>query len=164
MRAIQRVGLVVNTLSILMTESHGETISVVVGNSRSVWAVNRKLLVVGTKTVSVSIGVREETALKHLVEGRLNTGNQVAGGESGLLGLSVVVIGVTVENKLTNLLERVVTMRPDLGDIVNIKSILFGIGERHNLNVPGPGGRSTLSDMVIKIPGSPVLVLNTLGG
>jgi len=112
----------------------------------------------------MSIGVREETSLKHLVVGRLNTWNQMAGSESNLLSFCVVVIGVTVEDELTNLLERVVTMRPDLSNVVNIKSVFISISERHNLNVPGPGGRVTLTNMVIKIPSSPVLVLNTLGG
>jgi len=146
-----------------VAESHGETISLVVSNSGSVWAVNGELLIVGTETVSVSIGVREETTLKHLVQGRLNTWNQVAGSESRLLSLSVVVLGVAVENQFTNLLERIITMGPDLSDVVNIESVVIGISNWHNLNVPGPGRGATLSDVVIEIPGSPVLVLNTLG-
>jgi len=136
--SVQGVRLVVNTLGIFVTESHWETISMVGVDSSSVWAVNRKLLIVRSETVSVSIGVREETTLKHLIKRRFNTWDQVARSESRLLSLSMVVLGVTVENQFTNLLKRIITMRPDLGDVVNIESIFLGISEWHNLDIPSP--------------------------
>jgi hypothetical protein len=80
------------------------TISEVVGNASAVRAVNRDLLVVLTESVAVSVGVGEQTALEHLVVGRLNAGNEMRRGEGRLLDFGVVVLRVTVENKLADFL------------------------------------------------------------
>ena len=69
--SVQRVRLVVGTVGVAV--SHWETISLVVGNLGSVWAIDRNLLIVRSKTMSVSIWVREETTLEHLVVGWFNT-------------------------------------------------------------------------------------------
>jgi hypothetical protein len=45
----------------------GGTITLVVGNTSAVGAVDRNLVVVGAKSVAVGVRVREKTTLEHLV-------------------------------------------------------------------------------------------------
>lgn len=70
-----------------------------VRDASAVGAVDRDLLVVGTESVSVSVGIREETSLQHLIERSFDSGNQVRGREGTLFGFGVEVLGVAVENK-----------------------------------------------------------------
>jgi hypothetical protein len=66
--AVERVGLVVRRgVGALVSVHIHRAVSLVVGNSRLVRAVDRDLVVVGSKSVSLSIRVREESSLKHLV-------------------------------------------------------------------------------------------------
>lgn len=58
--------------------------------------VDGKLLVVGSDSVSVSIGVREESRLKDRVGGRLDTGDHVRWVESDLFDLGKVVLPVSL--------------------------------------------------------------------
>lgn len=67
-------GFVVNSGSLVTVDGHG-TITLVVGDSSSVGAVDGDLVVVGTESVSVGVGIREETALEHLVQRGFHTGN-----------------------------------------------------------------------------------------
>jgi hypothetical protein len=88
--------------------------------------------------VSLSVGVREETTLEHLVERSFNSGNQVRRRESGLFSFSVVVFGVAVKDQLTDINQRVVAVGPDLGNIVDIESVVCGVSDGHDLNLEGP--------------------------
>lgn len=67
-------GFVVNFGSLVTVDVHG-TITLVVGDSSSVGAVDGDLVVVGTESVSVGIRIREETTLEHLVQRGFHTGN-----------------------------------------------------------------------------------------
>lgn len=116
----------------------GRSVSKIVVDSSSVWAVNWNLLIVLSKSVSVGIWIREKSSLEHLIVGWLNTWNEMRWGESGLLNLSMIVLWVSVQGQLTNFLEWVVTVWPDLGDIKDIKSVVVSILFWHNLNIPGP--------------------------
>ena len=60
------VWLVVWT-STLVSDDGGGSISEVSMNSSSVWAVNWDLLIVLSESISLSIWVREESSLEHLV-------------------------------------------------------------------------------------------------
>jgi hypothetical protein len=130
-----------------------------VSNSCSVGAVNWDLLVVLAQSISVSIGIREKSTLKHLIGGRLNTGNQVRRRESRLLNFSVIVLGVPVQGHLTNSVERVVLVRPNLGDIENIKPVVLGIFFRHELNVESPGRIITFLNRFVEITSGEILIL-----
>ena len=55
-RSVEGVGLVVDTASLVSMNS-GWSVSLVVGNSGSVWAVNGDLIIIGAKSMSVGIGV-----------------------------------------------------------------------------------------------------------
>ena len=95
-RATKSVGLVVWSTSTIPINSR-RAITLVVSNSSSVWAVNRDLVVVGAKSVAMSIRIREKTTLKHLINRGLNTWYEVSGCEGDLLSFGKVVVRVLVE-------------------------------------------------------------------
>ena len=64
--------------SSLVSVNNSGSISLVVSDSGSVWAVNWKLIVVSSESMPVGIRIREESSLKHLVVGWFNSRNQVA--------------------------------------------------------------------------------------
>lgn len=136
--AADRVRLIVGSRSIATVDGHETITGVVVAHASTVGAVDRDLIVVGAETVSVSIRVVDETALKHLVVGWLNTWDHVGGGEGRLFSLSVEVLRVLVKNELANLDERVVGMRPDLSHVIDIEAVVIGISDRHDLSKPSP--------------------------
>jgi len=69
-----RVRSVILSRAEVSIDAHG-TITLVGVNTGSVGAVNGDLFVVGSESMSVSIGVREKTSLEHLVERGLDSGN-----------------------------------------------------------------------------------------
>ena len=145
----------------MVSVNSGGTVPVVVSNSSSVRAVDWDLLVVLAESVAVSIRVGEETTLEHLIVGWLDTWNQVGWSKGGLLNLSVVVLWVSIEGHLTNSVERVVLMRPNLGDVEDIESVVFSVLLRHQLNVPSPRWEVTLGNGVEEIRGGEVLILKS---
>ena len=60
------VWLVVDGSSLVSVDS-SSTVSLVVSNSSSIWAVDWNLLIVDTESISVSIWIREKSSLKHLI-------------------------------------------------------------------------------------------------
>lgn len=65
-RAVERVRLIVDLAALIAVDASW-TISDIVGNTSAVRAVDRNLLIVGAKTMPVSVRVGEETALEHFV-------------------------------------------------------------------------------------------------
>lgn len=121
------------------------TIALVVGHAGSVGAVDWDLQIVGSQSVSMRVGIREETALKkkaqhlhttapdrgteraddcagspdhlqHLVRTWLNAWRHVAGVIGHLLHFCKVVAWVPVEDHFTHWDQRVFFMRPNLKD------------------------------------------------
>lgn len=158
--AVDRVGLVIRLRSVTSVDGHEAITDVVVLHGCAVWAVDGDLIVVGSESVSMGIGVVDEATLEHLAVGRLNTWDHMGGSESGLLGLGVEVLRVLVKDKSADLLERVVAMGPDLGQIVDVESIVIGISDGHDLSVPSPGGEVALLDIVEKVHGGVILGLH----
>lgn len=130
--------------------------------SGSVRAVDGDLVVVGSESMTVSVRVVDKSSLEHLVVGGFDSGDQVAGGEGTLLGLSMEVLGVAVKMDLSNGMERVVAMGPDLGDIVGVESVGLGILDGHELDEPVPGGDTTTFDVVEEVVRGVILVFDTL--
>ena len=93
--AVLRVGLIIGTTT-LVSIYGGGTISLIVSDSSSVRAVDGDLIEVSTESVSVGIGVREESALEHLVCRWLNTWDGVSGSKGDLLSLSEIVLRVLI--------------------------------------------------------------------
>ena len=130
----------------------------VVGDSGSEGAVDGDLVIVGSESVSVGVGVGEESALEHSVVGGLNAGDHVAWGKGGLLGLGEVVLGVAVQHQLADWEARVIGVGPDLGHIEDVPLVIGSVGLRHNLNLHGPGGGVALGDVVEEVSGGVVTV------
>ena len=65
----------------VLVDSHG-SVSLSVMDLGSVGAVDGDLVVVGSQSVSMSVGVREQSALEHLVKRGFHAGNEMSGGES----------------------------------------------------------------------------------
>jgi hypothetical protein len=155
--------LVIWLAAIVAIDAHGAITDIVSTEACSKWAVNWDLLVVWSETMSVGVWVVEESALEHLVVGWLNSWHQVRWGEGDLLGFGMVVLWVTVESDSADLLEWVVTVWPDLGDVVDVEAVVISVGDWHHLDVPGPRGGASVSDVVVQVSGGEVLVLDTLG-
>lgn len=153
------VGFVVGGRTLVAVDYHG-TITLTVTNSRSVRAVDGDLLVVDTQTVTVGIRVREETTLEHTIHGGFNTGNHVGRRESGLLGFGKVVGRVAVQNELTVTNERVISMRPNLGDIEDVPLVLLGISFGHDLDVSSPSSSLARGNVVEEITSSMIRILS----
>lgn len=111
----------------------------------------------------MGIWIGEKSSLEHLVHGWLNTWDQVAWCEGGLLDLGVVVFWIPVKSHLTNLYQWVVGVWPHLGDIKHIKSVVLSILLWHNLNVPGPRWEISLLNRFVKIGSGEVLILEGHG-
>lgn len=86
----------------------------------------------------MSVRVGEETALEHLVKRSFNSGNQVGRRECDLFSFSVVIFGVTVEDQLTNIDQRVVAVGPHFCDVIYIKSVVSSVSNGHDLDLEGP--------------------------
>lgn len=93
--AVLRVRLIIGTTTLVSIDGGG-TISLIVSDSSSVGAVDGDLIEVSTESVSVGIGVREESALEHLVCRWLNTWDGVSGSKGDLLSLSEIVLRVLI--------------------------------------------------------------------
>jgi hypothetical protein len=113
LRAAEAVGEVVGGAGLVVGVAGG-TVALVVGHSGAVGAVHRDLQVVGAKTVAVSVGVREQTPLQHLVRAGFNAGHQVGGAEGDLLHFGKVVLGVAVQHQLADRDQWEFSMGPNL--------------------------------------------------
>ena len=156
-RPAHSIGLIVNLTFFVGCDVHG-AISLIVIHSGLVWAVDRNLLIVGAQSVSVGVGVGEESALEHLVVGGFDPWHHVGGGEGRLLHLGEVVGGVLVQHHLAHGYQGVVTMGPHLGDVVDVISVLLSFCLRDELNIECPRGEVSLLDIIKQILGSIVLV------
>jgi len=79
-RPTHSVGLVVDLSLPIVGDVHG-AVPLVVVHSGLVGAIDGNLIIVGAKSVSVGVGVGEESALEHLVVGRFYAWHHVGGGE-----------------------------------------------------------------------------------
>lgn len=84
--------------------------------------------------------------MKHLVERRLHAGNEVAGRESNLFGLSEIVLRVPIEHQFTDGNEGVVSMRPHLRHVEDVPSVLEPFTDRHHLHVECPRSGTTFTE------------------
>jgi hypothetical protein len=144
------VGLVVNGAAMVSIDS-ARAISLVGGNSGSVRAVDGDLVVVGTQSVSVGVGVREDSALEHLVVGELNTWDDMGWGESNLLNLGKVILRVSVKIEFSNRDQRIVAVGDYLGHIEDVKLVVLTRLLRDELDIPCPGGEVTLLNVLEQI-------------
>lgn len=79
-----------------------------------------------------------------------------------MLSLSMVVLGVSIKGHLSNLLQGIVGVGPDLGDVKHVELIVVGILHGHDLHEPAPRGEFSCLNGIVEIPSGPVLVLDSL--
>jgi len=152
-------GLIVGHLAITVHVHDSVTLVIGGSHSRSVWAVDWNLVVVGAEAMSVGIRVVDKSALEHLAVGSLDAWDEVGWGESGLLGLSVEVLWVLVEGKFADLDQGAVSLGPCFGDVIYVVLIFLTIFKGHYLNVQGPRWEVSSLDVFEEISGSEILVL-----
>lgn len=80
-------------------------------------AIDRKLLPIDTKSRKLSIEVRKISSLEERIVGETNARNNMASCESSLLGLSEILVNVTVEFELANIPNRYEFLGPYFGRI-----------------------------------------------
>ena len=154
-----RVGFIIGNASLRSVHIHGPIADVVGGISSAEGAVYGNLLVIGTQTVTVCVRVINETSLQHLVVRGLNSGNHMGRRKSNLLCFSMEIVWVPVEGQLAYFDERVIGVRPHLGDVVHVKAVVFGIGNGHDLHVPSPRGEILSDNGFKEVSRGKVLIL-----
>lgn len=137
----QRAGVAVNShLTISVVRSMG-----------MVGTVDGDLGEVGTESVSLSIGIREESRLQDGIGRGLPAGDGVGGREGSLLGLSEVVLDVLVKSELTESSERELVVRPDLGEVKDGPLELLSLLGGADLDVTSPRGERATLDGVEEV-------------
>lgn len=150
---------VVWILSVISVNGHGTITLVRVEGLQG--TVHRDLLVVDTKTVTLGVGIREETRLEDRVRRRLNARDHVRRRECGLLHLGEIVLWVLVQGEFTEAAERNFALRPDLGKIENIPAELLCLFRAQDLHVSSPGRVLSSFNGVEQVLGVPIRVLSS---
>jgi len=122
-----------------LADESAPSVPLEIGN-RNHRRINRQLLVIHTKTMTVCIRVREQTRLEHRVCGRLDTRNGMRRRESSLFDLREVILRILVENEFPDRLEWIIFVRPDLGQIEDVVAEFLCLVGSHGLDVDGPAG------------------------
>lgn len=163
--ASSSAGFVVLSAAAAAVDAHLSVTNVVGAETSTVGAVDWNLIVVGSEAVAVSIGVVEKSSLEHFVVRWFDTWHEVGWSEGNLLSLCVEVLRVAVEYNLAYGFQGVVGVGPDLGHIVDIKTVSISVGDGHNLDKPVPGGGAAIEECLVQVTSGEVLVLHTfLGG
>lgn len=118
-------GAEVGGAAALVVEGHVAVALEVAAAVRGAAGVGGELLVVGADAVAVGVGVGEEAGLEDGVGRRLDARRHVGGVESNLLDLGEVVLDVLVEEKLADLAERELLLRPDVGQVEDVDLLLL---------------------------------------
>ena len=143
------VGLVVQGAAVVAV--HPAHAVAVVAVHRAARGVHRDLMVVGAQAVALRVGVVGQARLQHAVGAHAYAGHQVAGGKGGLLHVGEEVLGVFVELELAHLDQRVVGVRPDLGQVERVVGHALGVELGHDLHVHGPLGEVAAFDGFVEI-------------
>ena len=92
----------------------------VVARDRAVGTVNWNLIVIHTQTIALSVAVRKQPALKHLVRRKTDARNNAGRIKCRLFDFGKVVFRVAVEFQYANINKGIVLVRPYLGKVERI--------------------------------------------
>ena len=106
---------------------------------------------VNAQAVALRVAVREEPSLQHLVGREADAGHDVGGVERRLLDLGEVVFGVAVQLHHAHLDQRVVLVRPHLGEVERMVRHLLGVQLRHHLDAERPAREVALFDVPVEV-------------
>ena len=115
--------------------------------------VDRDLLVVHAESGTVRVGVGEHAAEQHAVGAESDTGHDVVRLECRLLDLCMVVGRVGVQRHLPDLVQRVVAVRPHLGQVKGIEPIRDRVVVWHQLHLERPARPTSASDVLEEVAG-----------
>src|SRR5690606_33711572 len=156
------IRLVMQAAALVAIDPHG-TIAVIAVD-RATGRVYRDLVVVHTQTVALRIAVGEQTPLQHAIRREADAGHHVGRGEGSLLHILEVVVRIAVELHVAHLDQRVVLLRPDLGQIERMKAIGSSLFLGHDLHVHGPAREVTVLDRLVQVPLRAFAVIGHDGG
>ena len=114
------------------------SISITITYIHSIRTINLKLVVIASKTMSMSVSVTKKPGLQHLIETWLDSWDHMSGSESTLLSFSMVIINISIQHKSSHRDQWVVSMRPNLGHIKNIPLVTLSVLLRHYLDLITP--------------------------
>ncbi|MND83629.1 hypothetical protein D3C80_754970 [compost metagenome] len=97
--------------------------------------------------------------MEHAIRREADTGYHVGRGEGGLLHVGEVVVRVLVELQHPHRDQRVVAVRPHLGEVERVDFVGLGLGLRHHLHIDLPAREVAPLDGVVEIrlTGLPIL-------
>lgn len=97
--------------------------------------------------------------MQHLVWRGVDARHEVGWAEGDLLHFGEVVVRVSVQGELTDRDQRVVGLRPHLGDVEWIERSLLGLLVGHDLDVEGPARVLAAGDGVVQVADAVVRVV-----
>ena len=113
--------------------------------------IHRDLVVVGADTVALGIRVGEDPGHQHFVWADADTGHGVGRRKRGLLDLREEVLRVAVERVGADHDQRIVRLRPDLGEVEGVETVGLRLFVRHHLHVNVPRGEIASVDRVMEV-------------
>src|SRR5258708_1195839 len=112
-------------------EPHG-AVGVIVMH-RAARSVDRKLFGIDADAIAVRVRIGEDARLQHLVRRMADAGYDIGGRQRGLLDLGEIVFRIPVQLENAYLDQRIIRMRPYLGEIERVVPVLAAIPLRHDL-------------------------------
>ena len=99
------------------------------------------------------VGIGETTGQQHLVRAQPGARHGVVRRERRLLHLGVVIRDVAIEHHLADVDQRVIAVRPHLGQVEGVVAVRLGIFERHDLHLERPARVLAALDRLVQVPG-----------
>src|SRR5258707_1494625 len=117
------VRLIAGSSPAVPIDSHGPV--AVVAVERALRRIDWDEAVIDPESVPLCISIREQPTLEHLVRREADTGNDIRRREGSLLDIRKEVLCVPIQFHLTHLDQRVVSVRPHLGQVERVNVIRF---------------------------------------
>ncbi|MFS7959977.1 hypothetical protein Hanom_Chr08g00697461 [Helianthus anomalus] len=124
-------------------------------------SICRKLQIVRSKTVSLSVRIRENTGLQQLIIRIIDPRNNDSRTKRQLFILSKEVVNILVQNQTTHRLQRKDILRPGLGNIKRVKVEPILMIRINGLDKKLPLGVVSSSNRIVKILCSMAVIRST---
>ncbi len=105
------------------------------------------------------VGVGEHAGQQHLVRAHPNARHEVVRLEGRLLYLGVEIRGIAVQCQPADLVQRMVAVRPYLGEVEGVEPVDPGLLEGHELDAQGPARVVAPPDRIEQVAAVVVAVL-----
>ena len=143
------VGLVVQCAAVVRI--HAALTVAVIAVHRATRFVDRNLLIIHAQTVALRIGVVEQARLQHAVGRDADAGYQIAWRKGGLFDVEEEVFRIAVQLEFAHFNQRIITFRPDFGQVERVVRYFFRIGFGHNLHIHGPFREIAALNRIVQI-------------